>query len=284
MQSNTPGMTIAVRTLANGQEVSRAAAEEFVRAGQNAIDARGRFSVALAGGSTPHRLYELLSSDPFCCQLEWSAVEFFFGDERTVPPDHKDSNFRMVHEALLEKLDVPPSHIHRMQAERRDLAMAASDYQAELARVCGVSATGAPPVLDLVLLGMGDDGHTASLFPATEALKEKKLWVVANHVPKLAADRMTLTTAILNRAACVVFLVTGPDKASVLAEVLEGPLEPERLPSQLIHPANGRLVWLVDRAAASQLTKQDCGARHNSGWRYRLRNSSTNNKEKKGNL
>jgi 6-phosphogluconolactonase len=242
-----------IRTLANAQAVSHAAAEEFVRTGRDAIKAHGQFTVALAGGSTPRQLYELLSEDAFRTQLDWSAVEFFFGDERAVPPEHPDSNFRMAHDALLGKLEIRPDRIHRMQAERPDLPTAAANYQAEIARVCAVLVGDPAPALDMVLLGMGADGHTASLFPATAALNEKERWVVANHVPQLAINRMTLTPVILNRATYLLFLVVGTDKASALADVLEGPKEPLRLPSQLIRPTNGRLLWLADRAAASKL-------------------------------
>ncbi len=246
----------SIRALADPEEVSRTAAEEFVRIGREAIETRGRFIVALSGGSTPRRLYELLPDPPFRGQLEWPRVEFFWGDERAVPPDHPDSNFRMAREAMLAKLELSGSRVHRIEAERPDRAQAARDYQAEIARICGASAEGEPPRLDLVLLGMGPDAHTASLFPSTEALKEKERWVVANFVPKLAADRLTLTPVILNRAANVIFLVAGDDKADALAEVLEGPPDPERLPSQLIRPESGRLFWLVDRTAASRLRRQ----------------------------
>ncbi len=246
----------SIRTLADPEEVSRTAAEEFVRIGREAIQVRGRFIVALSGGSTPRRLYELLSRPPFRGQLQWPLVEFFWGDERTVPPDHPDSNFRMAREAMLAKLDLSDSRVHRIEADRPDCTEAARDYQAEIARICGVSAEGKPPRLDLVLLGMGPDAHTASLFPSTEALKEKERWVVANFVPKLAGDRLTLTPVILNRAANVIFLVAGDDKADALAAVLEGPPDPDRVPSQLIRPESGKLLWLVDRSAASRLERQ----------------------------
>ena len=235
-----------LRRYADVNQVSRAAAEEFVRL---ARAASGRFTVAMAGGSTPRLLYQLLAETPYCGQVDWSRVEFFWGDERAVPPDHPDSNFGMASKALLNKLALPAAQIHRMEAERADRDAAAQDYQAELARVCGVPTEGEPPALDLVLLGMGPDGHTASLFPHTAALKETRRWVVANHVPKLNADRLTMTAPMLNRAAHVLFLVAGADKAPVLVEVLEGPADPERLPSQTIQPS----TWLLDEAAAAKL-------------------------------
>src|SRR5262249_5021609 len=162
-----------------------------------ATAARGRFTVALAGGSTPRRLYQMLAEAPIRDQVDWSRVEVFWGDERAVPPDHADSNFRMASAALLSKVAIPPANLHRMQAERPDLDAAAREYQGEIARVFSVPPDGEPPCLDLVLLGMGPDGHTASLFPHTEALKEARRWVVPNYVPKMAAFRMTQTGPIL---------------------------------------------------------------------------------------
>ncbi len=242
-----------IRRCADAEAVSRTAAEEFVRLAREATAARGRFTVALSGGSTPRRLYQLLAEAPFREQVDWPRVEFFWGDERSVPPDHKDSNYRTAKEALLSKLAVPPGRVHRMQAERSDRDSAAREYQEESARVFGVSPEGEPPAFDLVLLGMGPDGHTASLFPGTAALQETKRWVVANHVPQMNTDRLTMTAPILNRAAQVLFLVAGGDKAERLAEVLDGPADVERLPSQLLRGARGRVVWLVDEAAARRL-------------------------------
>jgi 6-phosphogluconolactonase len=241
-----------IRTFVDGQAVSEAAAHEWVRRSREAVAAHGRFTVALSGGSTPKRLYQLLTAEPFRSQVDWGRVEIFWGDERCVPPDHADSNYRMAHEAMLAHLPIPIEHIHRIEAERANRDAAARDYEAILARVFGVPAGAEPPALDLVLLGMGPDGHTASLFPHTQALDETKRWVVANHVPQLNTDRLTLTRPILNRAREVLFLVAGADKAERLAEVLAGPADPKRLPSQSIQP-DGQLVWFVDRAAAARL-------------------------------
>src|SRR5262249_28579463 len=149
----------------------------------SAVAGHGRFLVALAGGSTPRRLYQLLAEPPFREQVDWSRIEFFWGDERRVPPDHPDSNFRLAKDTLLDKLQIPMGQVHRLQADREDLAAAAHDSQAEIARVFGIDPTDPPPSFDLILLGMGADGHTASLFPHTSALRESKRWVVANHVP-----------------------------------------------------------------------------------------------------
>jgi len=235
--------------------VSAAAAQEFVRCARTALAARGRFMVALAGGSTPRRSYERLGVEPLRGQVDWNRLEFFWGDERAVPPDHRDSNYRMACEALLNGLALDPLRIHRMEGESADLDAAARDYEAELARAFGMAPSGEPPAFDLVMLGMGPDGHTASLFPHTAALRETTRWVVANPVPRLGTQRLTLTAPILNRAARVVFLVAGAEKAEALAEVLEGPADPARLPSQLIRPRPGGLVWIVDRLAAARLTR-----------------------------
>ncbi|HZY88352.1 MAG TPA: 6-phosphogluconolactonase [Gemmataceae bacterium] len=243
-----------VRRFPDAEPVSRAAAEEFVRRAAEAIAARGRFTVALSGGSTPRRLYQLLAGEPYRGQVDWGRVEVFWGDERSVPPDDKESNYRMAREAMLTALALPPGHVHRMEAERADRDTAAREYQAEIARAFGVDANGEPPAFDLILLGMGPDGHTASLFPHTAALGETKRWVVVNHVPKFNTDRMTLTYPVLNRACEVLFLVAGADKAEPLAEVLQGPPDPERLPSQRVRPTDGQLLFFVDRAAAARLT------------------------------
>ncbi len=241
-----------IRIFLDVESLSKAAAAEFVRCAGEAVAARGRFTVALSGGSTPKRLYHLLTTEPFRSQIDWGRVEIFWGDERCVPPDHKDSNYRMAREAMLAQLPIPVEHIHRMEAERSDRDAAARDYEAVLARVFGVSVGEEPPAFDLLLMGMGPDGHTASLFPHTKALDETHRWVVPNHVPQLNTNRMTMTRPTLNRGREVLFLVAGADKAERLAEVLAGPAEPKRLPSQSIQP-EGQLVWFVESAAAERL-------------------------------
>jgi 6-phosphogluconolactonase len=242
-----------IRPFPDAEAVCRAAAEEFRRLASDAQHARARFTVALSGGSTPRRLYEILTETPFREQIDWQKGEFFWGDERAVQPDHADSNHRMAKEALLHKIAAPPSAVHRLQAERPDLDAAAWDYQKEIARTFQISQDGPPPAFDLVLLGMGPDGHTASLFPYTTALKETHRWVVPNYVPKFSAYRLTMTAPILNQARHVLFLVAGADKAGPLAEVLEGRNDPERLPAQLIRPQSGELQWYVDESAAGKL-------------------------------
>lgn len=244
-----------VRHLADREAVSRAAADELQRLAAVAIAARGRFRLALSGGSTPKRLYQLLAGPPWRSAIDWEGLEVFFGDERAVPPEDAESNYRMAYQAMLGPLSLPSSRVHRMEAERPNLDTAALAYEATMARVFGLPAGIAeePPRFDLVLLGLGKDGHTASLFPHTAALRETKRWCVPNWVPQHDAHRMTLTYPVLNHAREVIFLVTGEDKAEPLSEVLEGPPDPERLPSQRIRPVAGKLLFLADVAAAAML-------------------------------
>ena len=243
----------AIRRFPDPEGVSRAAAQDLVELARAAIAERGRFCVALSGGSTPRRMYEILGEAPRWAQLDWRRFEIFWGDEQGVPPEHPDSNYGMAAAVLLGKLGVPPDRVHRIQGELPDPGEAAARYQDELARVFATPPDGPPPIFDLVFLGMGPDGHTASLFPYSQALTERGRWVVGHHIARLGKPRITMTPPILNRAAEVRLLVAGADKAEVLREALIGPREPERLPVQLVAPEAGRLVWLVDRAAASGL-------------------------------
>ena len=242
-----------IRRFPDPEAVSRAAARDLADLGRAALAERGRFCVALSGGSTPRRMYEILGEALPWAQLDWRHVEVFWGDERAVPPEHPDSNYGAVAALLLGKLGIPPERVHRIQGELSDPEEAAARYQDELARVFTTPSDGLPPAFDLILLGMGPDGHTASLFPYSQALTERRRWVVGHRVARLSQPRITMTPPILNRAAEVRLLVTGADKASVLREVLIGPREPERLPVQLVAPEAGQLVWLIDRAAASEL-------------------------------
>jgi 6-phosphogluconolactonase len=244
-----------VRVLTDSETVARAAAGEFVRLARK-LHAKGHaFRVALSGGSTPRRTYEILAQAPFRDMVDWTRVHFFWGDERCVPPDHPDSNYRMALEAMLSRVPAVPARIHRIEAERVDADAAAREYQREIARVFGATDSAPTPAFDLILLGLGPDGHTASLFPGTAALREVERWVVANLVPKLGARRMTFTYPLLNRASHLVFLSTGAEKSAILAEVLEGPEDRERLPAQAVRPSAGTLTWIVDSLAAAKLVR-----------------------------
>jgi 6-phosphogluconolactonase len=248
-----PGRVI----LPGPEAVAREAADRILKIAGDVLRERNEFRLALSGGSTPRRLYEILAGDPFRNRIPWSRVQFFWGDERCVGPDHEDSNYRMAREALLGRIAVPEFNIHRLRGESPDPEGAAREYETAIRNQFGLGPDAPPPAFDVVLLGMGADGHTASLFPGTDGLRETKRWVIANVVPKLKTTRLTLTPAILNRAVRVIFMVAGADKAKALAEVLEGPFEPERLPSQLIRPESGNLVWLLDEAAAAGLKKSE---------------------------
>lgn len=241
-----------VRVQADAAGVASAAARLFVDAAQQAVRERGRFFVALSGGSTPRALYQMLAAPPYHDQVEWSRAVVFWGDERCVAPDDAESNYRMAREALLFHVPVLANQVFRMHGELADVDTAASLYEMDLRRAFAL-APGTLPRFDLLLLGLGPDGHTASLFPHTAALGISDRFVVANHVDKLGANRLTVTVPVINRAACVTFLVAGADKAQALAGVLQGPRQPEELPAQLVAPTDGQLIWLVDRAAAADL-------------------------------
>ncbi len=234
--------------------LARGAAECFADLAEAAVAKRGRFTAALSGGSTPKALYTLLSGNPYAKRIDWARTFLFFGDERCVPPDHPKSNYRMVKETLLDRTPLPESNVFRMRGEAPP-GEAAAEYEALLVRFfCGAAeAKEGPPRFDLVLLGLGNDGHTASLFPGTAALAEKKRLVAAQHVAKLGAFRITFTLPLINAARQVLFLVSGEGKAERLKEVLQGPFRPDVLPAQAAAPPSGRLDWFVDRAAASLL-------------------------------
>jgi 6-phosphogluconolactonase len=242
-----------VLILPDAAAITRRAAEEFLKCVAEAVAQRGSFTVALAGGSTPRSLYALLSDDStFRSKVPWDKLHFFFGDERHVPPDSPESNFRMANEALFSKGLVKPEQITRIKGEYHDTEKASLEYEQAL-RAYFRLKDGEYPRFDLVLLGMGEEGHTLSLFPGTRALHATNRSVVRNWVGKLFTERITLTAPAANQANRVIFLVTRSDKARVLKAVLEGPYEPEQLPAQLIQPVNGKLLWLVDRAAGSML-------------------------------
>ena len=241
-----------LRTLSTPQDLFHAAAEEVLAAAAEAVAERGRFTIALSGGSTPKSLYALIAANA-SASLPWDQMFFFWGDERHVPPDDPDSNYGMAKETLLSKIPTPPANIFPSPAENPDAAAAADAYEQTLRKFFGLTP-GQFPRFDLILLGMGPDGHTASLFPDTAALQEKSRLVIANWVEKLQTDRITLTLPVLNAARCVAFLVSGTDKAAVLREVLEGSAPAQKYPSKLVQPGEGKLIWFVDRAAASELS------------------------------
>lgn len=232
-----------IKVVPDAPSIASEAAGRIVTLAEEHLALDGRFTLVLSGGSTPKALYHLLTTEPYRKMVDWKKVEFFFGDERCVPPDHPDSNFRMANEAMFKPLSIPAGHIQRMKGEI-DPEAAAIEYGQMLKARFG---DGGP---DLILLGMGDDGHTASLFPGTKALAETKHRCVANHVEKLNAWRITMSAPFINRAQRVMILAGGAAKAAPMAEVLEGDPDPDRLPIQLIQPASGRLTWIVDAAAA----------------------------------
>jgi 6-phosphogluconolactonase len=242
-----------VIVLPDGAAIARRAADEFLRSVDEAILRKDSFTVALAGGSTPKALYSLLAGDPaYSSKIPWEKLHFFFGDERHVPPDNSESNFNMASQALFSKGLVKPEHITRIRGEYADTEKAALEYEQAL-RAYFKLRDGEYPRFDLVLLGMGDEGHTLSLFPGTKALHATNRIVVRNWVGKLFTERITLTAPAANQASRIIFCVTRADKALALKAVLEGPYEPEQLPAQLIQPVNGKLLWLVDQAAGSML-------------------------------
>ncbi|HEV8307116.1 MAG TPA: 6-phosphogluconolactonase [Methylomirabilota bacterium] len=241
--------------LEDAEAVAGEAAARVADLARQAVAARGRFAVALAGGATPRPAFRRLAREPLRSAVPWGRTEVFWSDERCVAPEHPESNYRLARETLLDAVPIPAERVHRITGEAPDPAAAAAAYETEIARVLGGRPGGPPPDFDLVMLGIGADGHTASLFPGTAALAERIRWVVATRVPTLSvADRITLTYPILNRAACVLFLVVGADKAPALRAILEEPPDPERLPAQGVRPDAGGPVWLVDRAAAARLT------------------------------
>lgn len=239
-----------IRIFDDLEQLSWAAATRFEEQARVKVIEKKPFSVALSGGSTPKLLFELLASPGFQGRVRWANLQAFQVDERCVPPDDAQSNYRMIRQALLEAVPLPAENFHRMAAERPDRENAAREYAEELS--CTLHpAPGTGPRLDLIFLGMGPDGHTASLFPGSPALHESKEWVTPNFVAKLNSFRLTLTLPVLNAAAHIIFLVAGADKAEVLRQVLEGP--PGQFPAQLIQPINGTLSWFLDRSAAQRL-------------------------------
>ena len=238
---------MSVRVYSSAEGLARAAAREFAARAEEAIEERGRFAVVLAGGSTPETMYGILARD-YADRIDWSKVYVFFGDERSVHPHHEDSNLKMASEALLDH--VPVGNVHRIRGELPP-DEAAEAYEEELRKFF---QTDDVPRFDLILLGIGADGHTASLFPETSAIEVHDRWVVANPVLKLDTTRITLTIPVINAARAVIFLVAGEDKAEALVEILEGEADPRAYPAKLIQPPGGP-EWMLDRSAASLLSE-----------------------------
>jgi 6-phosphogluconolactonase len=240
-----------IRIVDDLQQVAEAAADEFISHARRAIEHHGRFTVALSGGSTPKALHAVLveRTKKDAKVIDWSRVQVFFGDERHVPPDHPDSNFRMANETLLSKVPIPEQNIHRMRSENPDASQVAAEYDRVLVSSFQLKENQLPR-FDFILLGMGPDGHTASCFPGTTAVHETEKRVVANWVPKLNTWRITFTFPVINHAECVVPMISGHDKVSALSEVM-GQGDPDAYPIKYVHPTHGELIWIVDRAAAA---------------------------------
>jgi len=246
------GETLVFR---NPQKTAAAAAERFAELAQESIDDHGQFLVALSGGSTPRPMYQLLGEKGWQNRIDWSKVQLFWSDERCLPPENEDSNYRMTRASLLEHIPVPEDNIHRIKGEL-DPEQAADEYEKLLHRVFRMDEEGDDskprfPRFDLVMLGLGENGHTASLFPNTRALEEQERWVVANFIPEMEAWRITFTYPLINHAAHVMFLVTGEQKAQIFHELLEGNNEQLEYPALGIEPIDGTLEWFLDEAAAS---------------------------------
>jgi 6-phosphogluconolactonase len=250
-------MTKTIKVFPNIEELNNFAAERFIQIGNEAINTRAIFCVALAGGSTPKALYRMLAAEPFRNQIDWHKVYFFLGDERNVPEDDPESNFRMINENLFEPLQIPEANISHWNAGVKAPEVTAKEYEIEMSWIfIEDEQERTRPAFDLMLLGMGTDGHTASLFPYTEALGVTNRFAVANRVEKLDTTRLTLTFPVIDYARNVIFLVSGAEKAETLKAVLEGDFEPEKFPSQNVKPENGNLFWLVDKQAASLLSQK----------------------------
>jgi 6-phosphogluconolactonase len=240
-------VTTEIEVYPDPAALAQAGAEQFVSLAAEAIAARKRFSVALSGGSTPKAMFGLLATDEFARRIDWLNVYVFWGDERCVPPDHADSNYKMAVDTLLSHVPLLPDHIYRMKGEIEPTEAAAA-YEQLLKTFFADD-----PHFDLILLGMGDDGHTASLFPGTAAVHETQRWVLAHYVQKVSMWRLTLTPPMINAARTVTFQVAGAGKAERLRQVLKGPYQPGQLPSQIVNPVDGELVWMLDKAAAALL-------------------------------
>ena len=256
--SHTADMTNAdIRIAEAGYDWAQTASSLLHTTSNRIIDESGRCVLALSGGSTPKALYDNLTTADWKSRLHWKQIHFVFGDERCVPPDHPESNFAMAQRALFHPLSIPPAHIYRMKGEAEDPVVAAQDYEQTLRQVTNCPSPVALPSIDLILLGLGDDGHTASLFPQSPALDEVTKAVTVTHSPKGIPRRLTLTLGVINRATVVVFLVSGGTKASTVRSILEPQSTAERvLPAARVAPQSGQVIWMLDHHAGSQLSRR----------------------------
>jgi 6-phosphogluconolactonase len=241
---------LKIEVLSDLEALSHRAASIFLDASKNSIKTQKRFAVALSGGLTPRRMYTLLGSKSYHDKIEWRHVHLFWADERCVPKENEESNFRLAYESFLSKISVPASNIHRVKGEE-DPEKAGKDYENDMRKFFGISGI---PVFDLTILGMGEDGHTASLFPDSKALEEKIRLALPVYMKRPKCDRVTLMLPILNNSAQILFLVSGPSKANIVNEILGKEGKKERYPAGLINPSRGNIIWLIDRQAAANLT------------------------------
>ena len=232
--------------------LSSEAAQHIVRLASESIVTHGHFTIALSGGSTPKKLYGLLGSEPYRSQIDWTQVGIFWSDERCVPPDDPESNYAMAQQVLLSNISIPANQLHRMPADQDDREAASEAYTEEMRRTFGTNGI---PQFDLIQLGMGPEGHTASLFPHQPSLHEQQRLVMPVSVPKPPPDRLTFTPPLLNAARYILFLVTGSEKADAVQHVLGGVYQPDEYPAQIVHPPHGEVTWMLDTAAAAQLPK-----------------------------
>ncbi len=242
-----------IRIHRDSQAWAQAVAEFVLEVGKEAVRTNGRFLIALSGGTTPETLYRALTSPAFADRFDWSRTIFFFSDERCVPPDDPRSNYALAKKILFTPLNIMPSQVYRMAGESSDPQAAAFEYEQQL-RLATKTSLSAQPSLDLVLLGLGEDGHTASLFPGASILRDRQRVIAATQSPKDPPNRMTMTLAAINRASVILFLVTGAGKAGVVRAILDPRTEAERqLPAAMVSPEEGRLIWFLDQAAAAEL-------------------------------
>lgn len=248
----TKNNQLHIQVLSDLEEISHKAAELFTAISRSCIEARGRFVAAISGGSTPVRLYALLGSDQYRNRVDWSRIHFFWVDERCVPAYDQDSNFRMAYENLLSTVPVSPEHIHRIKGEEGP-EKGARAYEEEIRNFFGITGNEIAPVFDLIILGIGNDGHTASLFPGSKALDERKDMAVPVVMKGPKKDRVTLSFPVLNNAQNIIFLVSGNSKAGIVQTVLEDKDKRCLYPAGIINPVHGNITWLIDKAAAHLL-------------------------------